>query len=158
MAIHRDTIVAILLLAFTALMWNATYDIEITPYSSMASNVWPRIILMALGLFSALLLAQSVVKPDPVPEAGPGSFLRRYRNALVVYALFLGFLLTLPYLGMLIGATAFVFLALTLLGEPGLKPVGKHVAISLVAVGAMWSIFTFVLRVRLPEGEILTIY
>ena len=40
-------------------------------------------------------------------------WLGRYRNALACYGLFLVFLLTLPWLGMLIGGTLFVFAVLT---------------------------------------------
>lgn len=160
MPVSRDTIVAILLMAFTGLMWNATYDIEVTPYASMASNIWPRIIIVALGLFSALLLVRSIVVPEPKdPDAerlGAVGLLGKYRNALIVYALFFGFLLILPTLGMLLGASAFVFLALTFLGRPEVRLIPIHAAISIGSVGFMWAIFTFALRVILPEGEILT--
>ena len=158
MAIHRDTIVALLLLLFTAVMWHASYDIEITPYSSMESNVWPRIILVGIGLFSALLLARSVIAPEALPEKQAGSFFVRYRNAMIIYALFFGFLITLPYLGMLLGAMTFVFLALTALGHLTARAAGIHAAIAVLSVGVMWAIFTFALKVRLPEGELLSIY
>jgi hypothetical protein len=160
MAVSRDTIVAILLLAFTALMWNASTEIEITPYATMASSVWPQIILVGLGIFSALLLAQSVMIKTPAEaqseRLGPLALLARYRNALIIYALFFLFLITLPYLGMLIGATIFVFLALTFLGRFSARMVGLHALIALGSVGFMWAIFTFALRVILPQGEILT--
>ena len=82
--------------------------------------------------------------------------LARYRNALIIYALFFLFLVTLPYLGMLIGATIFVFLALTLLGRLSARMVGVHALIALGSVGVMWAIFTYALHVILPQGEILS--
>jgi putative tricarboxylic transport membrane protein len=160
MAVSRDTIVAILLLAFTALMWNASTEIEITPYATMASSVWPQIILVGLGIFSALLLAQAVTTKAPAESKadrlGPAALLARYRNALIIYVLFFLFLITLPYLGMLIGATIFVFLALTLLGRLSPRMVGVHALIALGSVGVMWAIFTYALHVILPQGEILS--
>lgn len=162
MPIRQDTIVAILLMVFTGVMWNATYDIQVMPFSSLPSNVWPRVILIVLGGFSALLLLQSLVGTGgrrTEPTSGDGrSLLSRYRNALIVYGLFLGFLLTLPYLGMLIGSIAFVFLALTLLGRPDRRMVPIHLAISVGSVGVMWAIFTFALRVILPQGELLSMF
>lgn len=159
--VNSDSVVAVLLLAFCGVMWNATYAIEITPYQSMQSSVWPRIILVGLGLSSACLLVRGATASGHGPATGtgnPAGWLRRYRNAVFVYAVFLGFLLTLDVLGMLIGGSLFVFLALTLLGQPSLSRVPAHLATAVVSIGAMWAIFTFGLRVILPEGEILRLY
>ncbi|WPZ34350.1 tripartite tricarboxylate transporter TctB family protein [Thalassobaculum sp. OXR-137] len=161
MSVSRDTIVAILLLAFCGLLWQASYDIEVTTYGTMQSSVWPRIIIVALGLFSALLLLQSIFRPDPSvaaeTEAPSAPAHVRYRNAGIIYVLFLLFLLTLPTLGMLLGGALFVFLSLTALGRPSAKLVAIHATVAIVSVGSMWAIFTFGLRVILPQGDILPI-
>lgn len=161
MSVSRDTIVAILLLAFCGLLWQASYDIEITTYGTMQSSVWPRIIIVALGLFSALLLLQSFLRPDrgtaDVAEAPSAPVHVRYRNAGLIYVLFLLFLLTLPTLGMLLGGALFVFLSLTALGRPTPKLIALHAAVAIASVGSMWAIFTFGLRVILPQGDILPI-
>ncbi len=68
------------------------------------------------------------------------------------------FLFTLPYLGMLIGSTLFAFLVFNFLGGWGVQRMAIHGAIAVVAMGAMWAVFTFGLRVILPEGEILRIW
>ena len=67
----------------------------------------------------------------------------------------LAFLVTLPLLGMLLGGVLFVFFTLTLLGPREVRAVPRHAAISLGAVGVMWAVFTFALRVFLPAGEVL---
>lgn len=159
MSVSRDTIVAILLLAFCGVLWHASYDIEITTYGTMPSTVWPRIVIAATAAFSALLLLRSLVvrEETPIDSAAKVPFLKRYRNAAIIYALFLFFLLTLPTLGMHLGGALFVFLALTALGRPSPKLIAIHAAIAVVSIGAMWSIFTFGLRVILPQGEILPI-
>ncbi len=161
MSVSRDTIVAILLLAFCGLLWQASYEIEITTYGTMQSSVWPRIIIVALGIFSALLLLQSILRPDRSTAAetdAPSAPAHvRYRNAGIIYVLFLLFLLTLPTLGMLLGGTLFVFLSLSALGRPSPRLIAIHAAVAVVSVGAMWTIFTFGLRVMLPQGEILPI-
>lgn len=158
MSVNRDTIVAIVLLAFCGVLWHASYDIEITNYGTMASTVWPRIIIVAIALFSAVLLATSLTaREDGTDEAQPLPLHRRYRNAGFIYALFLLFLVTLPVLGMHLGGALFVFLALTALGRPTPKLIAVHAAVAVVSIGVMWSIFTFGLRVILPQGEILPI-
>ena len=74
---------------------------------------------------------------------------------LWVFALFLVYLLTLPVLGMLLGGTAFVFLLLCALGGWHSRALAVHAIIAVVAVGGMWSLFTYGLGVILPQGEIL---
>jgi hypothetical protein len=59
---------------------------------------------------------------------------------------------------MLIGGVLFVFGLLTLLGGFSYKLLIKHFSISIISVGFMWIIFTFGLKVMLPEGEILRVW
>ncbi|WP_323797246.1 tripartite tricarboxylate transporter TctB family protein [Nisaea sp.] len=155
--LNRDTLIALLLLVFCGVMISASLEIEETNYGTMQSSVWPQVVLGVLTVFCLAMLGQSVLKPSVVKtENGAGSGgLGRYRNAITVYVLFFLFLVTLPYLGMLLGGIGFVFLALTLLGEPELKRVPLHLAVAIGTVGLMWSIFTFGLGVLLPDGELL---
>ncbi|UUX51207.1 tripartite tricarboxylate transporter TctB family protein [Nisaea acidiphila] len=156
--LNRDTLIALLLLVFCGVMFSASQDIEVTNYGTMPSHVWPQVVLAVLTVFSLGLLGQSVLKAEApgaeTAESAPGG-IGKYRNAAIVYALFFLFLFTLDILGMLLGGVAFVFLALTLLGEPGLKRVPLHLLVAVATVGVMWSIFTFGLGVLLPDGEIL---
>ncbi|MEM7226740.1 MAG: tripartite tricarboxylate transporter TctB family protein [Pseudomonadota bacterium] len=142
----------VLLLGCGVFFW-ATFQIQETNYGTLSSRVWPRLLLGLLTVFSLGLLAQAVARGRDETAKPTGSWLSRYRNALWCYGLFALFLLSLPYLGMLVGGALFVFACLTALGEPGWRRVPLHAAIALVSVGAMWAIFTFALRVFLPEGE-----
>ncbi len=77
-----------------------------------------------------------------------------WRNPLWCFALFFAYLATLPVLGMLIGGVLFVFVLLGMLGGwKGRKPL-VHGAVALLAIGGMWSLFTFGLDVMLPSGMI----
>lgn len=155
--LNRDTLIALVLLVFCGVMFSASLEIEVTNYGTMQSSVWPQVVLVVLTIFSLGLLGQSIVKPrteEVSAETAPGG-LGRFRNALIVYVLFFLFLLTLDLLGMLLGGIGFVFLALTLLGEPSVKRVPLHLLIAVAMVGIMWSIFTFGLGVLLPDGELL---
>jgi hypothetical protein len=124
-------------------------------------STWPRAILSLLSVLSVIYLVQSLAAPGAeVPAEHPGglkAWLAYYRNPICCYGLFLAFLLTLPFLGILIGGVLFVFCLLTALGGLGGRKVAVHAAIALVSVGAMWAVFTFALGVILPQGMIFTI-
>lgn len=163
MTINRDVGVAVVLLALWGVFWLAAGDIEQTDYSAITSDVWPRLILGALFVLTAVYLVQALrgaVARDAGPavsasDAGRGSRLSRYRNPLLCFALFLLFVLTLPWLGMLLGGTLFVFLLLGALGGWTPALIARHAAVAVVAIGFMWLVFTFVLRVFLPAGEVI---
>ena len=95
---------------------------------------------------------------EEAPSDVPRGFVARigyWRNVLWCFALFLVYLLTLPTLGMLLGGTAFVFLLLNALGGWSGRLLLLHAVIAVVAVGGMWTLFTYGLGVILPQGEIL---
>ncbi|MBT3360260.1 MAG: tripartite tricarboxylate transporter TctB family protein [Rhodospirillales bacterium] len=156
---NRDSYVAVFLLLFCGVFLGATFYVEDMGYESMGSEVWPQLILIVLFVLTLAYLFQSMrMGPDeaPAPEdSGFKGWLHRYRNALWCYALFFVFLVTLPWLGMLLGGVLFVFAALTVLGNRTPRDHAIHAAIALGTMSGMWAIFTFGLKVFLPAGEIL---
>ncbi|MEE8334582.1 MAG: tripartite tricarboxylate transporter TctB family protein [Alphaproteobacteria bacterium] len=160
--LNRDTIAAVLLLALTGVFFSATYTIRKTGYGTVGSDVWPRAILVALGALCLVYLLNALrgVAGAPAETRGGGlsGWFSTYRNALSCFFMYGIFLFTLPYLGMLIGGVAFVFLLLNILGGWRPRQLAFHGMIAVFTIGAMWAIFTFGLRVILPEGEILRIW
>jgi len=156
--LNRDTVVAIILLVACGVFLWASFDIRQPDYGVLMPSTWPRVILGALTLLSFIFLVQSLkAGPDePGPERTPGlmGFIGYWRNPLICFAMFFAFLITLPVLGMLIGGVCFVFLLLTLLGGWAPKQLVVHAVVAIVAIGSMWSLFTFGLGVMLPVGEI----
>ncbi len=159
--VNRDTVIAIILLLFCGVGYYQTLQIRKTSYGSMGSEVWPQAILAILAVLTLIYLAQSVRSTTGV-RLGGGDGLRgfviKYQNALWCYALFTVFVYSLPTLGMLLAGIAFVFLTLTAIGNRDPRSLALHVAVAVGAVGFMWGIFTFALRVILPEGEILGVW
>lgn len=159
-SLNRDSVVALLLLLLCGLFIAASFDIRETRFGQMESTVWPRIIIAALTGLTLIFLGQSLRK-DSVESSGEprglGAWLARYKNAFWCYGLFLVFLLSLPILGMLIGGVLLVFCMLTVLGGHQPRQLVLHAMIACLSFGAMWAIFTYGLRVILPQGMIFSV-
>jgi putative tricarboxylic transport membrane protein len=162
MNINKDTIVAIFLLLFCGIMINNSFEIEDPGYQGMKASFWPTVILCLLSVMCLVMLIKSVVYKtdnnlDAIDENTSNIFFK-FKNALICFFMFVLFLTFLDYLGMLIGGILFVFGLLTLLGGTSLKKLFNHFIISIITIGIMLSIFTFGLKVILPEGELLRIW
>lgn len=162
MNINKDTIVAIFLLLFCGIMINNSFEIEDPGYQGMKASFWPTVILCLLSIMCLVMLIKSVVYKtdnnlDAIDENTSNIFFK-FKNALICFFMFVLFLTFLDYLGMLIGGILFVFGLLTFLGGTSPKKLFNHFIISIITIGIMWSIFTFGLKVILPEGELLRIW
>lgn len=154
---NRDTVVAIVLLVICGVFWQQSFAIREPDYAQMSPAAWPRAVLAVLTLLCIVYLLQSVRQGPDAPSDGPRGFaalIAHWRNVLWCFALFLAYLLAMPYLGMLVGGTLFVFLLLNALGGWSVRMMSMHAVIAVVAIGGMWSLFTFGLRVFLPTGEL----
>ena len=162
--LNRDTIVAIFLLLFCGVFIWASFDIRTPDYGVLKPSTWPQVILGVMTLLCLIYLVQSVkAGPDEdavdlTREPGLVGFLKYWQNPIKCFVMFFIFLYTLPILGMLIGGVSFVFILMTLLGGSAPRQLITHAIISVCAVGAMWSLFTFGLEVMLPEGVIYNPY
>lgn len=154
--LNRDTIIAVVVLAFCGATFLQTLTVKKTVYESIGSEVWPQIVLAIFTVLTMVYLWQSVrAGPDATTgrRFSPIAFVVKYQNAFWCYAMFLVFLLLLPGLGMLLDGALFVFLTLTAIGNRKPRDLVLHAAIAIGAVGFMWTVFTFAIRVILPVGE-----
>jgi hypothetical protein len=167
--LNRDAILAIVLLLISGGLMIASFDIREPDYGQLSPAAWPRVIVAALGFLSFLYLIQSLKSGADLPEEAAGSepaeakaepggaagFFQYWRNVVWCFVLFLAYLLAMPYLGMLIGGVSFAFLLMSALGGWQPRQLLLHAVIAIVAVGGMWALFTFGLKVPLPTGQIL---
>ena len=156
-----DIIIAIFLLCFSGVMINDASNIRDLGFEGMKADAWPRVVLWLLVVMSSVMLGKSYLKFKTVSDKDNENFsinLSKFKNALICFGMFMLFLSTLDYLGMLIGGILFVFGLLTLLGGFSHKLIVKHLLVSILSIGFMWMVFTFGLRVILPEGEILRVW
>jgi hypothetical protein len=157
--LNRDVYIAIVLLLLCGAFFAASFEIRNIDYGILMPAAWPRIILVALTILSLIYLVQSVrrgASPADAEALSLKGVLEKYRNPLWCYFLFLLFLLTLDYLGMLIGGVLFVFCLLTAIGGASKRNLIVHALIAIIMVGAMWALFTYALGVIFPQGEIFT--
>lgn len=169
MTVTRDITVAVFLLAVSGVLWFASYDIRVPDYGQLSPATWPRIIIGAITLLSFIYLIQSVnaarnptsadvseLSDESAEERpiGISGFYHYWKNVIWCFVLFGLYLYSLPWLGMLLGALAFVFILLCALGGWGSRQLLLHAAIALVTVGGMWTLFTYGLGVLLPSAEL----
>ena len=172
-SLNRDSVVAIILLLVCGVLFYSSFDIRQPNYGVLMPSTWPRIIIAVLALLSLIYLIQSL-RDQPKDELGDSinvdirvdafakeenkgglkGFFEYWQNPIICFGMFFLYLITLPVLGMLIGGLIFVFVLMSFLGGWKPKKLITHAAVSIITVGAMWSLFTFGLGVMLPEGII----
>ncbi len=160
--LNRDAVIAIVLLVFCGVFFWATFDIRQPDYGVLMPSTWPRVIIGVMTVLSMIYLVQSLRSGAEEKEGERGPPLTNFRewlyywkNPIWCFGLFFAYLATLPVLGMLIGGVSFVFVLLNVLGGWDWKNLVLHAAVALLAIGGMWSLFTFGLGVLLPPGMIL---
>ena len=160
--LSHDAVIAILLLVFCGVLFWSSFDIRQPDYGVLMPSTWPRVIIGVLSFLSLIYLVKSLrggpeVATTGKPEREPGfwSWINYWRNPLWCFFLFFLYLLSLPVLGMLIGGITFVFVLQGVLGGWDRKNLVLHAVVAVLAVGGMWSLFTFGLGVLLPPGMIL---
>jgi len=149
----------------TYLSRDTVVSIFLPQFGELPPAAWPKAVTYVLTAFAVIYFFQSVAsrradvekaaaERDPSRQNGLMGWLRYYSNPIACFVLYFAFLYTLPFFGTLIGGSLLVFALLTLLGEVNTRNLVLHAVIAVVSVGAMWSLFTFGLRVLLPRGEI----
>ena len=158
--LNRDTVIAIILMGFCGIFFWASFSIREPDYGVLPPSAWPRVVLVALSVLTAIYFVQSVRRTrtleDSLSTAGKGfkHWLSIWQNPIWCFVLFFGYVASLPVLGMLIGGVTFVFLLQCVLGGWSPRSLVVHALVAVISIGGMWSIFTFGLGVLLPAGEI----
>lgn len=157
--LNRDAYIAIFLIVLTTVFFWQSFEIRRIDYGTLQASAWPRMILVVLGVLSVVYLFQSLRSgPAEVVETETTGFFEKYRNPIVCFVLYFLFLLSMPYLGLLISGILFVFLLLTAIGGAAPAALVIHAVIACVSIGAMWSFFTYALGVILPQGELISAF
>jgi putative tricarboxylic transport membrane protein len=155
--INPDVVIALLLMVLCGVFFYETFALQKVYLAIIGSKLWPRVVVVVLFVLSVAYFLQSLRSArEPLPAPWRlGEWLRANRNVVGCFALYALFLLSLPYLGMLLGGMVFVFITLGFVGERSARHHLIHALIAVVSVGIVWTVFSYALGVVLPEGEIL---
>ena len=165
MSLSKDTIAGLCLIMACGGLMLASLDIREPDYGVLSPAAWPRLIIVIMGILSVIFFLQSVLgggqsardtaaaakDAEPRPQ-GFVEFLKYWRNVFYVFITFGLYLFILPQLGMLISNILLSFTLLTLLG--GWRPIVTHLCIAIGTSGGMWLLFSYVLEVFLPRGNL----
>ena len=170
MSLNKDAIVGICLIMICGGLMLASFDIREPDYGVLSPAVWPRLIILIMGVLSLIFFLQSVSGKSRIPQTQSASssqaqsadaaarpqgfieFLKYWRNVFTVFIAFGIYLFVLPQLGMLISNILLSFSLLSLLG--GWRQIVLHLCIAVGTSGGMWLLFSFVLEVFLPRGNL----
>ena len=162
--ISLDTGISIILLLFCGFLIWAGGQIRDPQFGELSPAAWPKGVTWVLTALCLLYFLQSVIAqragthdvPEPVSDRKPGmtNWMRYYFNPIACFILYFTFLYTLPFFGTLVGGSLLVFALLSVLGGIRPRQLILHAVLAVASVGAMWSIFTFGLRVLLPRGDL----
>jgi len=163
--INRDVVVAAILLLFCGVFFWASFEIRQPDYGVLMPSTWPRVILGILTFLSMLYLIQSLREgadetgeEDDFQPKSIGEWYTHWRNVIWCFSLFFGYLMVLPILGMLLSGILFVFVLLGVMGGWAPRNLVMHAAVAVLAIGTVWSLFTFALGVLLPPGMIIPVF
>ncbi|MDA8229395.1 MAG: tripartite tricarboxylate transporter TctB family protein [Desulfitobacterium hafniense] len=160
-----DKIIALLLLAFTAVWSYFTFKL---PASTMPGEpgpkMYPSIILVLLGIFSILLLVGKEKKEEPevseedlkkMEELGmevEKKEVFQISQAMILFGLFLVGLVIMYFFGYIIGMTIGL---IAMLRYVGWKVFPKALLVSTIVTVFIYVLFNVLLHVPLPTGTLL---
>lgn len=153
-----NLIVSILLIAFEIFAWVQAGQIKDAKNAAVQPSVFPQIMIIGMGVFTLILLVQSVLKlvkmKDDDPLAQKAESLNIFKNKGVQAALFVIVLCALyvwgfKTLGYVMVSMILSAIIMWLIGVR--KPVQLALIAILVPLG-MWFIFYKLLQVNIPMG------
>ncbi len=147
-------LLAVFLMGLSALLFLQTFQVQNFPGTRFGAEIWPRAIIVSMGLLSLILFIQSLKKSNARFNAQTiQAFFERERIAWSVFACFLVFLWLLPRLGAYPAGGLFVFAVLTILGPKTLRFALLHLGVAAGSSVVLWVLFSQVLKVIAPAGR-----
>lgn len=147
---HTDKIASGLVVVLAGAVFYLSRDFP-AGYGATGPSFFPRVIVSLMALFGAVQFVRRVRSGEPRTHE---ISLSAVKNVAVVAALVVAYLLAMPYLGFLVGTTAFLVAGMYFSGiEAFRRTVPVSFAVSLV----LFYVFGQFLRVPLPESVILPV-
>jgi len=154
----RDTIAGLAVLVVSLVLFGLTFRIQSNPLVPVSPAFYPRLVLGATAVLSALMVAIDLVKrrrarPSP-PNAKAAVAKPRYDMVALLFAIFAVYVLILPYLGFRIATVAFLAAMQYAMARPATARAWVVLAlVALIATAATYYMFEVYLQVLLPRGR-----
>jgi putative tricarboxylic transport membrane protein len=157
MILGRDGIAGLVLLGISLVLVVQSLSLPHLPIVPIGPGFYPRIVLVALALASALLVAQDVLKArraaPPVADSAQPPARRNYRIVVTAFAIVGAYVWLLPLLGFRIATALFVATLQAALGWPrDYRQWTVLGVIALATTAAAYLVFERYLLVLLPRG------
>jgi putative tricarboxylic transport membrane protein len=139
-----DRLTSVILLVGCGVLWY-----QAVPYSNLAS-FFPRVAIVALAVFSAVLLVKSWIKPER-KKLFPGIEKRYVGVTLGIIALWIGWMTSL---GFYVSSILFFNLLVWLISRKkrSLRSIAFSFAVVVATVSFFYLVFREILLVPLPQG------
>jgi hypothetical protein len=153
-----NLIASLVLIAFEIWAWLQTNNIKTAKKAAVQPSTFPRIMIIGMGVFTVILLVQSLIKlssmkaDDPLAEKAETMNLFRDKGvlaALFVILLCIGYVFFFKSLGYVVVSFLLCGIIMWLIG---LRNPVKLILISLLVPLGMWLIFYKMLQVNIPMG------
>ncbi len=150
----RDGIVGWLLFLLSLWLYRHTAEIPRPPFVPLGPDFYPRILLGLLGGLSLALIGSDLLGRRGIPKVRPEvrAYLVPYRDVLLTYLLFGGYVALIPILGFRTATVPFVAVLSWCLGPKTLRHALLSLLVAFGVTAAVHVVFEGYLRLLLPRG------
>lgn len=153
-----NLIVSLILVAFEVFAWLQTNKIKVAKNAAVQPSVFPRIMIIGMGVFTVILLVQSILKLVSMKETDPlaqkAESLNFLKDKGVLAALFVIVLCALYVWGFktLGYVVVSMILSAIIMWMIGVRKPLQLVLIAVLVPLGMWFVFYKLLQVNIPMG------
>ncbi|RDE07893.1 tripartite tricarboxylate transporter TctB family protein [Pelagibacterium lacus] len=149
-----EVIAALVLCVFCGIGWQQALLIRHPRLVEVSPGLFPMVCLAFVSICSVAYLIQAfsgTVRSEA--EEGERGALWLLNPAICI-VLFTGFILALPYLGILISGTAFMVLLFSFTGRRDAKGLITNFLVAFGCSATMWASMRWIFRVYIPSGSL----
>lgn len=152
MSKFKDLVTGICGMIFSAVLYYLSVQIGLKENQAIGADFLPKIAAVILFAMFLILTVRGYRQVKEGKEEKPQGFRSNYAGVAVVFAVMLLYAFLLKKIGFIITSIVFLFFAIYMMTKKEeFKPV-KSIIITVIAVLAIYYIFTAVFGIRLPKG------
>ena len=150
---HRDRIVGIITVIIGAAVALMTFQL---PDSNMAGDVGPKVFPFISAAIMLLCGAILVVR-KPTKDAKPFLVGEQKKRFLAIIAVIIGYIVLMWAVGFVIPTLLMLVVLCLMFGKDEKVPVWQAIVYAVIITGIIYVMFSIVLHLRLPVGNIINL-